>query len=118
MQMLAMCRSNRSHCRVLLLQYLEDLDCPLEFDAASAERPEVMDWLLHYAVDLIYEDHGAHPCVHPCSKGDCDCERILPIAQEKRIGLQGLICSCMPPCSGEGEGGTGTSRGRSHGAGR
>ena len=41
-----------------LLQYLEDLDCPLEFDAASAERPDIMDWLLHYAVDLVYEDNG------------------------------------------------------------
>lgn len=40
------------------MQYLADLECPFTQDAASGTSKEVMDWLLHYAVDLAYGDHG------------------------------------------------------------
>ena len=40
------------------LQYLEDLECPYELDAASTASDQILDWLLHYAVDLAYTDSG------------------------------------------------------------
>ena len=43
-------------------QYLEDLECPLDYNANSAQSQAILDWLLHHAVDLMYEDHGARSC--------------------------------------------------------
>ena len=49
---------------VCFMQYLTNLECPLDPSAASASS-DVLDWLLHYAVDLEYGDRGAHPGLHP-----------------------------------------------------
>ena len=46
------------------MQYLTNLECPLDPGAASASN-DVLDWLLHYAVDLEYGDRGVHPGLHP-----------------------------------------------------
>lgn len=46
------------------MQYLADMECPLDSNAASSASSEVVDWLLHYAVDLAYEDNGEHPVSH------------------------------------------------------
>ncbi len=40
------------------LQYLKDLECPFSLKPSAAPSNEVMDWLLHYAVDLAYTDSG------------------------------------------------------------
>ncbi|CAL5227217.1 g10137 [Coccomyxa viridis] len=37
-------------------KYLTDLECPFSLKASAAAGDEVMDWLLHYAVDLAYTD--------------------------------------------------------------
>ncbi|CAK0757444.1 hypothetical protein CVIRNUC_002540 [Coccomyxa viridis] len=39
------------------LKYLTNLECPLDLSAASASN-DVLDWLLHYAVDLEYGDRA------------------------------------------------------------
>ena len=49
---------------VCFMQYLTNLECPLDPSAASAKN-DVLDWLLHYAVDLEYGDRGAHSGLHP-----------------------------------------------------
>ncbi len=48
---------------VCFMQYLTNLECPLDLSAASASN-DVLDWLLHYAVDLEYGDRGAHFGLH------------------------------------------------------
>ena len=45
----------------MIMQYLKDLECPFDFDTAFAESSGIMDWLLHYAVDLTYSDRGKRP---------------------------------------------------------
>lgn len=40
------------------MQYLTDLECPFGLKAASVASDEIVDWLLHYAVDLAYTDNG------------------------------------------------------------
>ncbi|KAK9841718.1 hypothetical protein WJX74_010795 [Apatococcus lobatus] len=35
-------------------QYLQDLECPIPFEADAA--PSLLDWLLHHAVSLEYQD--------------------------------------------------------------
>ena len=42
------------------MQYLTDLECPFSAEIASVATYEIMDWLLHYAVDLAYTDNGEH----------------------------------------------------------
>ncbi|KAK9916774.1 hypothetical protein WJX75_006814 [Coccomyxa subellipsoidea] len=37
-------------------QYLDDLNCPVKHTGAALKSPAVMDWLLHYAVDLMHGD--------------------------------------------------------------
>ena len=39
-----------------LLQYLRDLECPLEHTSRNACREEALDWLLRHAVSLEYAD--------------------------------------------------------------
>lgn len=46
------------------MQYLTDLECPFIHDAAFGTSKEVMDWLLHHAVDLAYGDHGNPQPMH------------------------------------------------------
>ena len=48
------------------MQYLTDLECPFTHDAAFGTSKEVKDWLLHYAVDLAYEDLGNLSAYAPC----------------------------------------------------
>ena len=45
----------------MMMQYLKDLECPIDFNTASSESSGIMDWLLHYAVDLTYSDRGKQP---------------------------------------------------------
>jgi hypothetical protein len=40
------------------MQYLDDLNCPVKHTGAALKSPAVMDWLLHYAVDLMHGDKG------------------------------------------------------------
>jgi hypothetical protein len=40
----------------VLLQYLQDLECPLPLAADS--RQAVLQWLLSFAVSLEYADNG------------------------------------------------------------
>ena len=58
----------------LLLQYLTDLECPLEHNSRSACRGEALDWLLRHAVSLEHadsccasDDAGAASAVELCS---------------------------------------------------
>ena len=62
---------------VRFMQYLTNLECPLDHKAASASS-DVLDWLLHYAVDLEYGDRGAHPGLH--TSHDLDEELLLVTA--------------------------------------
>jgi hypothetical protein len=43
---------------LLLWQYLKDLECPFRIEGNAEQSCEVVDWLLHRAVSLLYEDHG------------------------------------------------------------
>jgi len=51
------------------LQYLSDVDCPLELDPSGSNTGAVLQWLLNYAVSLEYADGGEHdrlfPAYHP-----------------------------------------------------
>jgi hypothetical protein len=40
----------------VLLQYLQDLECPLPLSAD--DRQAVLQWMLSFAVSLEYADHG------------------------------------------------------------
>lgn len=40
------------------MQYLQDLKCPVESSGGPAESQKMLDWLLHYAVDLMHGDKG------------------------------------------------------------
>ena len=39
-----------------VLQYLQDLECPIPFGEDAV--PGLLDWLLHHAVSLEYQDAG------------------------------------------------------------
>ena len=59
---------------VACLQYLSDVDCPLELDPSGSNTGAVLQWLLNYAVSLEYADGGEHdrlsPAYHP-AKSAC-----------------------------------------------
>lgn len=38
------------------MQYLQDLECPLPFETDAV--PSLLDWLLHHAISLEYQDAG------------------------------------------------------------
>jgi len=42
----------------LVLQYLQDLECPLQAALDNENRPAVLEWLLSFAIGLEYADHG------------------------------------------------------------
>jgi hypothetical protein len=43
-------------CCQLPVQYVEDVQCPMAFEASS--KAAVLDWLLSYAISLEYQDQG------------------------------------------------------------
>ena len=45
---------------VLVLQYLSDVDCPLELAPGGSNLQSVLQWLINYAVSLEYADAGMY----------------------------------------------------------
>ena len=41
---------------MLRMQYMQDLECPVTHD--TDVLPDMLDWLLHHAVSLEYQDAG------------------------------------------------------------
>ena len=55
---------------MLMTQYLQDLECPVPYEADAVHS--LLDWLLHHAVSLEYQDAGA---LHNTVETSCNCSR-------------------------------------------
>lgn len=63
------------------MQYLQDLECPVQAASSNENRQAVLEWLLSFAIGLEYADHG---------EVDVDCA----IEQQQTVA-----CICPTRCN-------------------